>query len=752
MTGTSGEELNRMVLDRMQVLSEELEECGYGSSDAALYLMRILICCFADALGVFEGRSFYERLQNTEEGGLGHRLALLFGALSGNASKETVKAAGTLPEISRELFSEALPEHPLSERFGSTLLSCEEIPFETISPAIFGALFQNITDRKERRSYGAYYTNEENIDRIIDPLFMNGLHREREKLRGNRRGLKKFHEKLAHIHVLDPACGCGNILLRAYLRLRLLEMDVLRELLADGQRVMYVSLCCKISTLQFAGIELDPMEAAITRICMWLTKRKLDLYAAECFGIPDVLPEAITPMGIRVGNALSEDWGTIVAKERLSYIIGNPPYVGARLMNASQKADMKLVFGRLGGIGNLDYVAAWFGKTAEFIDRTDIRAAFVATNSITQGEQASILWKELSYKHNMDIDFAYRTFVWNNITGGAARVHCVIIGFSHAAAAAKSAKILYNGSEKTYCSHINGYLADAGDIFLASRRKPVSDVPDMVFGSMPNDGGNLILSEREQDEMLEQAPELAPLIRPYTGSEDFLKGRFRCCIWAEGAADALLRHPLVAARIDAVRRFRESSRRGSTKLLALHPERFGEIRQPDSGSYLLVPRVSSERRAYIPVGFMDAEVVAGDAVLMVPGADKALFAVISSDVHMVFVRALAGRLKSDLRYSASFIYNNFPFPVLTEEQHAELEGTAEGILSARKAHGDIPLASLYDRKEMPEDLIRAHRSNDEAVKRIYGFSGRTEEEILSGLFRMIKAQNVPVPPAPGQNI
>ncbi len=739
MKNVSDAELNRLVLERMQRLSVLLTEAGYAKEEVTLWLTRIMICCFSDALEVFGQESFYDMLTEQPEVPFEQRLNRLFAVLAGKETAENA-GAGSLPVISRQIFSQELPAFPAGEEFEQVLLSCRELAFEEISPAIFGALFQNITDREERRASGAYYTNEENIDRIIDPLFMDALSAERKKLAGNRAGLRKFQKKLAQICVLDPACGCGNILLRAYMRLRQLELDVLEELYRNGQRVLDISLVCNVNPNQFIGIELDPVEAVITRICMWLTKRKMDLAAAAQFGIPEVLPEGITGMGIRVGNAISERWEDFVDREKLSYIIGNPPYVGARLMTPSQKADMKLVFGTLSGLGNLDYVAAWYKKTAEFIAGTDIRAAFVSTNSISQGEQASILWKELVYKHGMEIDFAYRTFVWNNITGGAAKVHCVIIGFS-AAAARKPAKILFDGEEKHVCGHINAYLTDGEDIFIMSRRTPIADVPEMVFGSMPNDGGHLILSETEKEQMLQEAPALAPLLRPYTGSEDYLKGRLRYCIWADGSVpDALLKHPLIAERIGAVRQYREKSPRASTKMLALRPDRFGEIRQPEAGKYLLIPRVSSVRRKYIPIGFMDADVIAGDAVLMVPAADKALFALMSSRVHMVFVRAAAGRLKSDLRYSASFLYNNFPFPEIDEFRRAALDAAADGIMAARAAHPEMTPAQLYG-TEMPADLAVAHRKNDEVVEKIFGFAGASDEEILAGLFRKINGKN-----------
>ena len=739
MKSVSDGEQGRLVLERMQRLGSLLSDCGYEKDETTLMLTRIMICCFSDALHVFGSRSFYDTVREAGKGRAGYALHRIFEALAGKIPEEN-SGKKFLPVISSQIFSQELPEKEFPEGFENVLLSCGEIRFEEISPAIFGALFQNITDREERRTSGAYYTNEENIDRILAPLFMDSLRAERKKLSGNRNGLKKFLKKLTQICVLDPACGCGNILLRAYMRLRLLELDVLEELYSTGQRVLDISLVCNVSTHQFIGIELDPVEAGITRICMWLTKRKMDLAAAELFGIPEVLPEEITGMGIRVGNAISERWEDIVDRKKLSYIIGNPPYVGARLMTASQKADMKLAFGTLSGLGNLDYVAAWYKKTAEFIAGTGIKAAFVSTNSITQGEQASILWKELVYKHGMEIDFAYRTFVWTNLTGGAAKVHCVIIGFS-AAAPRKPEKILFDGDRRSVCRHINAYLTEGDDVFIISRRKPVSDVPEMVFGSMPNDGGHLILSAAEKEKMLEAAPELARVIRPYTGSEDFLKGRFRYCIWADGTApDELLKHPLIAERISAVRQYRERSSRGSTKILALHPDRFGEIRQPESGKYLLVPRVSSARREYIPVGFLDADVIAGDAVLMVPGASKALFALMSSRVHMIFVRAAAGRLKSDLRYSASFIYNNFPFPDIDEYRRAALDAAADGIMTARKAHSELTPAQMYG-ENMPEDLRAAHRINDEVTEKIFGFAGSSDSEILSGLFGRIRGQH-----------
>ena len=739
-------DVNIAAMEQMNTLHDLLKSYGYTDKEREVFLVRLLLCYFAEDTGVFSGCSWYDYLTMPLPGDPepAVRFAMLRSVLSGEAGQKIPEVLSAFPVLGKGMFAEDLPLRPINAFFVPAVLAGKGIRWRDLTPAIFGALFQEITDQRDRREWGAYYTSEENIDRVIDPLFFDDLRGEWESCRGNRRRMKAFHEKLSQLTFLDPACGCGNFLIRIYQRLRLLEMSVIEELYDIEQRVLDISLYCHVSVNQFFGIELSSFQANIARAGMWLAQRQMDLLAAERFGMGWVMPAGIRSIGVRTANALLLDWAEVVSRETISYIVGNPPFVGARLMNASQKSDMKAVFGSFRAVGNLDYVTAWYRKAAEFMMGTSVRAAFVSTNSISQGEQASLLWDHLANAWHMRIDFAWRTFIWNNECREQARVHCVIIGFTDADNLRRGGQYeagcrLYEGEQMRLVPHINGYLTAAEDIVIRARRTPVCGVSPMQFGSMANDGGHLILTEEERTELVRKHPSLRPYIRPFLGAVEFIHGKNRYCLWfPENVPEEILKLPEVADRIRRVRRYREESSRADTRKLALTPHLFGEIRQPEAGHMILVPRVSSVRREVIPMGFVESRFIASDAMLMIPYASEALFALLNSQIHMLWMRNIAGRLKSDYRYSASIVYNNFPFPTLTEDQEKQLAEAAEEILRARRRYAGSSLAYLYDPDTMPDLLRKAHRSLNVLAEEIFGCRGMREEQKLAMLFTKVR--------------
>ncbi len=678
--------------DRMQRIGRKLEQDGYTEQEREEFLVRLLLYFFTGNEKFFPDGTSGRAPEEREDGGLEELLA-----------------------------------------------SCRGIRWETVSPDLFGVCAEEIMDPADRRRRGACYTSAETILRVIRPLFLDELWKERESCRGNRRRLQAFHRKLSGLTFLDPACGCGNFLVLIYRRLRELEFDVVEELYDPCQRVLDPSLYCRVSVRQFYGIEIESSQAYLARISLWLTEQEMNRRAAERFGITGSAPPAQTPEGIVIGNALAMDWGEVVPPENLSYILGNPPFAGARRMNAEQKREMRQVFGKGLPVGDLDYVTAWYRKAAEFVSGTRIRCAFVSTNSICQGEQAGLLWGELKDRFHMSIDFAWKSFVWSSPVRRQAKIHCVIVGFSDASRPGRRAECaLFDEKGRHPVPHINAYLTPGPDVRVTARRTPLAAVPAMTFGSMANDGGSLLVRPAEREEMLAAHPELAEFLRPFLGAREFIRGEERYCLWLTEADEEIRQLPEVAERIRQVRAYRLASPRKSTRKLAGVPERFGEIRQPASGSYILVPRVSSMRRSYIPMGFEPAEKIAGDALLIIPGGDESLFALLSSRLHMTWVRAVAGRLKSDYRYSASVVYNNFPFPGLSEREREDLSRSGHRILAVRASLAGIPPADLYDPEKMPEELKKVHRDNDILVEEICHVSGENEEERLCRLFRLFR--------------
>lgn len=630
--------------------------------------------------------------------------------------------------------------------FGVTrrqLASFEAPVWSRISPAIFGSLFQSIMDTRARRHLGAHYTSEQHILKALQPLFLDRLHQEFQQVRRNPQRLLDFQRQLATVRVLDPACGCGNFLVVAYRELRLLELEVLRELhQARASDFLDVGQIVSVDVDQFYGIELEEFPAQIAQVALWLTDHQMNLRVSEEFGQYFVRLPLVKAPQIVHGNALTVDWRALVKPEALTVIVGNPPFVGKAFQNEAQKADLARLFAGVKGFGVLDYVAGWYRKAADYMaDNPAIRTAFVSTNSITQGEQAGVLWPDL-FQRGTRINFAHRTFQWTSEARGQAAVHCVIVGF---ALHDDPAKWLFDYETPkaepyaTQATNINPYLVDAPNVVLENRRSPIGSAPPIVFGSMPNDGGHLLLSADEKEALLAREPKAAVWLRHLLGSEEFINGRERWCLWLVGIRPEELRAlPAVLERVEAVRRYRLASTRAATRELAATPTLFGEIRHPGSGQYVLIPRVSSERRAWIPIAILPAEIISTDANLIIPTATLYHFGVLSSTMHMAWVRAVCGRLESRYRYSAGIVYNNFPWP--ERSGGAGIETAAQVILDTRARFPNATLADLYDPLTMPPELLKAHRALDRAVDAAYGKSVfPTETERVTFLFEQYQA-------------
>jgi len=740
--------VNIKAAEQMGRLHDLLKTSGYGARDLEVLLVRLVFCMFADDTGIFTKQSFRDWLETrTAEDGsdLGQNLALLFQVLNtpeDKRQKSLDEQLATFAYINGKLFEETLKLASFDRKMRATLLDCCALNWGAVSPAIFGALFQSIMDEKARRNLGAHYTSEENILKLVKPLFLDELWAEFDRVKNNKNRLFEFHKKLRSLFFLDPACGCGNFLVITYRELRLLELEVLRAVHSGpGSRFLNIHQELTLDVDQFYGIEIEEFPAQIAQVALWLIDHQMNLKVSEEFGMYFArIPLRTTPHIVR-DNALRLDWNDVFPAERLSYIISNPPFSGAMVMGDSQREDMALMFSDLPGHGVLDYVSCWYWKAAKFIDKTKIGVGFVSTNSITQGEQVGLLWAPIMHRYRMKIHFAHRTFRWSNEARGVAAVHCVIIGFSQTEPAIRTIfeYDTVNGEPHAVTArNINAYLVDAPDVFLVNRPAPICSVPAMRFGSMPRDGGHLILTPEERDALIANEPKAATWIRPYTGAEEFLNRGSRYCLWLVDVNPAELRKmPEVMKRLDAVRHYRLASKAGSTQKAAATPSLFVQLAQPDT-DYLLVPRVSSERRQYIPMAFVSKEVIANDQVLTIKGASWFHFGILSSAMHMAWVRYTCGRLKSDYRYSKDVVYNNFPWPESpTERQTKAVSDAAKAVQRARDLLPNASLADLYDPLTMPASLMQAHQVLDQSVDAAYGGKRvRTDGERVSFLFQL----------------
>ena len=754
----------------MAELHDAVEEGGYTGAQLERLLVRVLFCLFADDTGIFEGpifQNFIEYRTRADGSDLGSQLSALFEVLNTpveDRNKFLDEDLAVFPYVNGELFAEKLNLAGFNRDMRNRLLAACRFNWERISPAVFGSLFQGIMDDKERRQIGAHYTSERDILKVIKPLFLDGLWAEFEQIRKDRSGrrqnrLLEFHKKLAGINCLDPACGCGNFLVVAYRELRRLELEVLKERHLKGRdrhaefdlgEVAKMSL---VDVNQFYGIEIGEWPARIAETALWLTDHQMNIELSETFGnIFQRIPLRAAPH-IACANALRMDWNELLPAKDCSYVFGNPPFVGKQFQTAEQKEDIRRVTGSINGTGILDYVTCWYFVAAKYMITSDAQCAFVSTNSITQGEQASVFWERL-LPMGVKIHFAHRTFSWQSEARGRAHVHVVIVGFS-----LKSPErcILFDYATPTgdpeliAATQINPYLVDAPMVVIRPRSTPLCDVPKMRFGSMPNDGGHLLLTPEECREVLAEEPELRPYIRPFLGAQEYINGIQRYCLWLVDAPPNLLRDSrILTARLAAVREHRLESNRETTQELATTPALFGEIRQP-AIDYLIVPQVSSERRAYAPLGFVPKATIASNLCNVVPQATTYHFGVLTSAMHMAWLRQVGGRLKSDYRYSAKLVYNNFPWPQLPgAAQRDKVERSAETILRIREKYLDMgqTLADLYDPLTMPGDLLKAHQALDRAVDRCYRTKRfENDRERLEFLFATYESLTSPLAPA-----
>lgn len=739
--------VNIKAAEQMGKLHDRMKDVGYSGHPLELYLVRLLFCLFAEDTGIFERQQFKEYVEErTSEDGsdLGHHLSTLFQVLNTPREKRLKnldEQLAAFPYVNGKLFEELLPTAGFDAAMRQELLDCCAMDWSRISPAIFGSLFQSIMDKTARRNLGAHYTSEENILKLIKPLFLDALWEEFEKIKHSKNRLFEFHKKLRRLNFLDPACGCGNFLVIAYRELRLLELEVLRASRANEQSFLDVHSLINLNVDQFFGIEIEEFPAQIAQVALWLMDHQMNLLVSEEFGLYFVRIPLQTSSTIVCGNALTIDWKTVVPPWQVSYIMGNPPFVGKNFQSHEQKVDMERIFAGLKSISSLDYVTAWYRKAIDYMTvEPTIQAAFVSTNSITQGEQVTILWPDL-LSHDVHINFAHRTFQWNNEARGMAAVHCVIIGFSLCNVQPKwlfDYEHIKGAAHAVQVKNINPYLVDAANVVLQSRSFPICTVPEILFGSKPTDGGNLILSASEKNELINKEPAATDFIKMYLSAEDFIHNVPRHCLWLKNCPPEKLKlMPLVLARVAEVRKFRLSSTKEATRKNAASPALFAEDRQPTQ-NYLAIPKTSSERRLYIPIGFMKHDIVVASELFTICGAQLYHFGILTSTMHNAWMRTVCGRLKSDYRYSAGIVYNNFPWPENpTEKQKQATEAAAQGVLDARTQFPGSSLADLYDPLTMPPVLLKAHQALDRAVDAAYGETNfKTEAERVAFLFEL----------------
>ena len=740
--------INIKAAERMGRLHDQLRAIGYEGRPLELYLVRMLFCLFAEDTGIFEKRQFqdYIELRTSVDGAdLAHHLSTLFYVLNTPQDKRLKNLdehLAAFPYINGKLFADMLPPASFDAAMRESLLDLCGLDWGRISPAIFGSLFQSIMDAQARRNLGAHYTSEENILKLIKPLFLDALWAEFEKIRGNKKRLTEFHAKLRTLTFFDPACGCGNFLVITYRELRLLELEVLRAANAGGQMALDVHQMIAVDVDQFFGIEIEDFPAQIAQVALWLVDHQMNMKVSEEFGAYFVRIPLNHSATIVHGNALQTDWMTALPAERCAYLLGNPPFVGAKYMDDAQREDARAVFFGIENAGLLDFVAAWYVKAARYMAaHPPIRAAFVSTNSITQGEQVGALWGWM-LAQGVKIHFAHRTFSWTNEARGKAAVHCVIVGFGMQDVAEKTIfeyEDIKGEAHAVRASNINPYLVDAPDLVLPRRSRPLCDVPQIGIGSQPIDDGNYLFTQEERDSFLKIEPSAAPFFHRWLGAIEFINGFERWCLWLGDCPPQQLRKmPEVMKRVDAVRTFRLASKRKQTLVAADFPTHFGTELIPQQ-PYLLIPEVSSERRKFIPIGFEQPTTFCSNLVRMLPNATLLHFGVLTSTMHNAWVRSVCGRLKSDFRYSAAIVYNNFPWPTPTEKQRTAIEVAAQAVLDARAAHPDSSLADLYDPLTMPPDLVKAHQKLDAAVDASYGYKGGSTDAarvaFLFGLYQ-----------------
>ena len=806
--------VNIRAAERMGRLHDALRQSGYAGHPLEVLLVRLLFCLFADDTAIFPAQSFRDFIEERtapDGSDLGPRLAQLFQVLNtpdeGRGRNLDEQLRG-FPYVNGRLFAESLPIADFDAATREALLNACALDWSAISPAIFGSLFQSIMDDKARRNLGAHYTSEENILKLIGPLFLGELRAEFAKVKGHRNRLFDFHKKLRTLTFFDPACGCGNFLVVSYRELRLLELDVLRaaaELQGHaGQRSVDVHQLIGVDVDQFHGIEIEEFPAQIAQVALWLADHQMNLRVSEEFGQYFARIPLKTSPRIVHGNALTLDWQGVLPAARCSYLLGNPPFVGAKYMDDAQRQDTRAVFAGIDNAGLLDFVAAWYVKAARYLRDAlapspagggqgwgpvappgpaaspgaagphpnlppageGVKAAFVSTNSITQGEQVGVLWGWL-LGQGVHIHFAHRTFAWSNEARGKAAVHCVIIGFG---LQDLPGKLIYEYEDirgephAVPAANINPYLVDAPDVLLPRRSKPICNVPEMVTGNKPIDDGNYLFTTAERDAFIAREPASQKWFRRWLGGEEFINAIDRWCLWLGDCPPSELRAmPEAMKRVQAVKAFRQSSKSAPTQKLAATPTRFHTEFIP-KGTYIALPQVSSERRDTIPMAILGTDVLCGDKLRLIEGASLFHFGVLLSTMHMAWTRQVCGRLESRFQYSALIVYNNFPWPFHTPDSEpnqppapasqaqAAIESAAQAVLDARAQFPGSSLADLYDPLTMPPVLLKAHQRLDAAVDKAYQLAGgpksyRNDAERVAFLFTLYQRATSLLPAA-----
>jgi hypothetical protein len=736
--------INIQAAELMGKLHDKLKDTGYDGHPLELFLVRILFLQFAEDSNIFEKGIFTEYVEyRTNEDGsdLGAKLTELFQVLNTVEEKRLTtrdESIASFPYTNGKLFEEFLPIPAFDSQMRDILLECCYLDWSKISPAIFGSLFQSIMDKAHRRNLGAHYTSEANILKLIKPLFLDELYERFEKIKKNKKKLQEFHKELSTLNFLDPACGSGNFLIIAYRELRILELEILKVLYTESVLDIESIVWCDVD--QFHGIEVEEFPAQIAQVAMWLIDHQMNMTISEHFGAYFVRLPLKKSANIVHGNSLQLEWEDVIAKDRLTYILGNPPFIGSKLLNPIQRKEMEVIFDGVKNGKVLDYVTAWYLKAAKYIQETNIKVAFVSTNSIAQGEQVGILWKELFENYHIKIHFAHQTFNWSNEAKSNAAVHVVIVGFANFDTETKRVyeyEDIKSDAHEKKVKNINSYLVEGDDLVIESRSKPMCKTPKMSFGNMPLDGGNLIISDDEKEDFLKQEPNAKKYVLPLVSAREFLNGKYRWCLWLEDINPTELRSmPLVMQRVENVRVFRESSKAPSTQKHALTPTLFRDRNRPDT--FIVVPRVSSERRQYIPMGFFDKNYIVSDTCLSIPNGDLFLFGQLTSKMHMAWVKYTCGRLKSDYRYSKDLVYNNYPFPKdVSDKNKKAVETKAQAILDIRAEFTDSSLADLYDPLAMPPKLKRAHQGLDKAVDKCYTTKAfKNDKERIEFLFEL----------------
>lgn len=719
--------------------------------------VRLVFCLYAEDAGIFGSKSMFHDYLEHHRAEDRRALINLFQVLDQDIpqrDKYMDDDLAAFPYVNGGLFADEDIEIP---RLGDEVIdlilrrASEDFDWSDISPTIFGAVFESTLNPETRRSGGMHYTSIENIHKLIDPLFLDRLHAEYNQImelktkNARKSNLKRLQDKLASLKFLDPACGSGNFLTETYLSLRRLENKIIFAKSGDVEGQVGImggdfSNPIQVSIGQFYGIEINDFAVTVAKTALWIAESQMLKQTEDIIHHQiDFLPLK-SYANITEANALRVDWTEVVPKHELNYIMGNPPFVGYSLQSKEQKEDILSIYVDEKGkpyktAGKIDYVSGWYFKAAQLMQGTSIRTAFVSTNSITQGEQVSGVWKPLYDRFGVHIDFAHRTFRWDSEASLKAHVHCVIVGFSVVPNNQK--RQLFTSERMQAVENINAYLIDAPDVFIENRNKPLFDVPLMTTGNRPADGGHLIIEADDYDEFISKEPRALPYIKKLVGSAEFINNKKRWCLWLVGISPAELRKmPLVLQRVEACKADRENAPDAGRRKLAERPTQFREINNPDT--FIVVPAVSSERRRYVPIGFLNKDTIATNLVITIPGANLYHFGILTSNVHMAWMRAVCGRLEMRYRYSKDVVYNNFPWPTPTDDQKAKIEQTAQAILDARALYPDASLADLYDETTMPPELRKAHQQNDKAVMMAYGFWGRLNSEpaCVAELMRM----------------